>query len=396
MKRIIIFFLFCTNALCFNSSFCQSESDYRRSFAENISELDPIEGIYKLRQRLTITVYGEKQVSTNTSTVVITDVGNGMFRLKTLRSDNPGNPAAIETLITRIGETNAYDMSTSYKSGDKTTTRIYLESLFHFETSGYTPTGVIRYNLPKNLKSQASSITSFTEFYFVKDFPTSSMYENAIAKKQEEAASSRWSGTGFALENGYMVTNYHVVEDARIINVKGVQGDVNTVYSVEVVATDKVNDIAILKITDSKFKGFGTVPYSVSSRMADVGEDIFVLGYPLTQTMGDEIKLTNGIISSRTGFQGDIANYQMSAPIQPGNSGGPMFDSKGNVIGIVCAHHAGAENAGYAIKTSYLKILIESTGLNINFPANNTISALSLAEKVKRVKKFVYYIECSK
>ena len=128
--------------------------------------------------------------------------------------------------------------------------------------------------------------------------------------------------------------------------------------------------------------------------MADVGEDIFVLGYPLTQTMGNEIKLTNGIISSRTGFQGDIANYQMSAPIQPGNSGGPMFDSKGDVIGIVCAHHAGAENAGYAIKISYLKLLIESTGLNIALPSNNTISSLSLPEKVKRLRDLVLYIEC--
>ena len=129
--------------------------------------------------------------------------------------------------------------------------------------------------------------------------------------------------------------------------------------------------------------------------MADVGESIFVLGYPLTQTMGDEIKLNDGLISSRTGFQGDIANYQMSAPVQPGNSGGPMFNSKGNVIGIVCAHHAGAENAGYAIKISYLKLLIESAGLNITLPTNNTISTLSLPEKVKRVKNFVFFIECS-
>ena len=86
----------------------------------------------------------------------------------------------------------------------------------------------------------------------------------------------------------------------------------------------------------------------------------------------------------------------MSAPVQPGNSGGPMFDNKGNVIGIVVAGVPGAENVGYAIKTSYLNILIESAGLNIKFPTNNSISALSLAEKVKRVKNFVFYIECSK
>ena len=205
----------------------------------------------------------------------------------------------------------------------------------------------------------------------------------------------QWSGTGYAIGNGYIVTNNHVADGAKTISLKGVKGDMNTGYNAEVIATDKTNDIAILKITDPNFKGFGTIPYAVQQRMAEVGEDVFVLGYPLTQALGNEIKLTNGIVSSRTGFQGDISTYQMSAPVQPGNSGGPMFDSKGNVIGIVVAGVPGAENVGYAIKTSYLKILIESTGLNIPFPNNNTIATLSLAEKVKRVKNFVFYVECS-
>ena len=72
-----------------------------------------------------------------------------------------------------------------------------------------------------------------------------------------------------------------------------------------------------------------------------------------------------------------------------------MFDKKGNVIGIVVAGVPGAENVGYAIKTSYLSILNESAGLNIKFPSNNTISSFPLAEKVKKVKDFVFYIECS-
>lgn len=205
-----------------------------------------------------------------------------------------------------------------------------------------------------------------------------------------------WTGSGYSIGNGFIVTNNHVVDGAKSISIKGVKGDMNNGYIAEVVATDKANDIAVLRITDSRFNGFGTIPYSVSTRMADVGEDVFVLGYPLTQALGNEIKLANGIVSSRTGYQGDVSTYQMSAPVQPGNSGGPMFDSKGNVIGIVVAGVPGAENVGYAIKTSYLKILIESAGLNIKFPANNTISTLSLAEKVKRVKNFVFYIECSK
>lgn len=226
---------------------------------------------------------------------------------------------------------------------------------------------------------------------YLQMYPTA---QNTIS--EEENFTESWAGTGFAIGNGYVVTNNHVAGVAKTISIKGVKGDMNTSYTAEVVAADKTNDIAILKITDPDFKGFGTIPYAVQQRMADVGEDVFVLGYPLTQALGNEIKLTNGIISSRTGFQGDVACYQMSAPVQPGNSGGPMFDNKGNVIGIVVAGVPGAENVGYAIKTSYLKILIESAGLNIQFPANNTISTLSLAEKVKRVKNFVFYIECSK
>lgn len=204
------------------------------------------------------------------------------------------------------------------------------------------------------------------------------------------------SGTGWALGSGYLVTNNHVIDGAKTITIKGIGGNLNTGYSAEVVATDKVNDIAILRITDSRFSGFEAIPYSVTTRMVDVGDDVFVLGYPLTQNLGKEIKLTNGIISSHTGYQGDVSTYQITAPIQPGNSGGPMFDSRGNVIGIVVAGVPNAENVGYAIKTSYLKTLIESTGLTVKLPTNNTISTLSLAEKVKRVKNLVFYIECTK
>lgn len=209
----------------------------------------------------------------------------------------------------------------------------------------------------------------------------------------------KWSGTGWAIESGYLVTNYHVVDGARTISIKGIGGDLNSGYTAEVVATDKTNDIAVLKITDSRFKGFGAVPYAVSSRIAEKGEEIFVLGYPMTQVLGNEIKYTAGEINSRTGLQGDVVTYQISAPVTHGNSGGPVFDNKGNVIGIINSGISDkeiAENVGYAIKVSYLKILIESAGLNITLPQNNTIANLSKQEKIKKIEKFVYYIECGK
>ncbi len=221
------------------------------------------------------------------------------------------------------------------------------------------------------------------------------MYPTTTPSQSMESESSDWSGTGFALNNGYVVTNYHVVDGAKTIVVQGIQGLFAISYNATVIATDKTNDLAIIKISDSRFKGFGKIPYRVKTAVSEVGEDVFVLGYPLTSTMGDEIKLTTGVISSRTGFQGDVSLYQISAPIQPGNSGGPLFDGNGNLIGIVNAKHTGAENVSYAIKTSYLNNLVESTSSASLLPTVNTIAGMSLSNKVKSIKNFVFIIKCS-
>lgn len=208
--------------------------------------------------------------------------------------------------------------------------------------------------------------------------------------------SEKWSGTGFALKNGYILTNHHVIDDANTIEIYGISGDFTQSYTAKVVGSDKVNDLALLKVSDSKFKGFGNIPYSFKSKISDVGEDIYVLGYPLTATMGEEIKLTNGIISAKTGFDGDVSQYQISAPVQPGNSGGPLLDYNGNVIGVICAKHRGAENVTYAIKTSQVRNLIESVSDLSILNTTNLISGKALKDQVKMVNKFVYIIKCSK
>lgn len=229
----------------------------------------------------------------------------------------------------------------------------------------------------------------------VKRYPTASMYADAVRMHVEETKPAEWTGTGFALNNGYIATNYHVVENAKTITVQGIKGSFSTEYKATVIATDKFNDLALIKISDSRFSGFGTIPYRVKTSTAEVGEDVFVLGYPLTSTMGDEIKLTTGVVSSKTGFQGDVSLYQISAPIQPGNSGGPLFDGNGNLIGIVNAKHKGAENVGYAIKASYLNNLVESAASSSILPSTNTVSGQPLTGKVKNLKNFVFMIKCS-
>lgn len=207
---------------------------------------------------------------------------------------------------------------------------------------------------------------------------------------------SEWSGTGWVLNKGYVVTNHHVANNARTIVLKFMQDDKLVEYSGEVALMDEEHDLALVKINDSNFKGFGTLPYAVKTALADVGESVFVLGYPMTTTMGDEIKLTTGIVSSHSGFEGNKAQYQISAPVQPGNSGGPLFDDNGNVVGIVSAKHTGAENVSYAVKALHLQALVnqlpDKAGV---LPTDNSLSGMNLPQKVKKVKGLVCFIYCS-
>jgi S1-C subfamily serine protease len=113
------------------------------------------------------------------------------------------------------------------------------------------------------------------------------------------------------------------------------------------------------------------------------------LGYPQLQKQGTEIKFTDGKISAKTGYKGNITEYQISVPIQPGNSGGPLFDSKGNLIGITTAYLVDAQNVNYAIKTSYLKNLVEVMPEKITLPANTEIYSKSLTDKIKVLSDFI-------
>jgi hypothetical protein len=201
------------------------------------------------------------------------------------------------------------------------------------------------------------------------------------------------SGTGFFISNdGYIVTCFHVIENASEIYIKGINSDFTRKYISKIVATDKTNDLAILKV-DCILSS--PIKYSIKWNTCDVGQEVFTLGYPLKTTMGEEVKLTNGIISSKSGFQGDITTYQITAPVQPGNSGGPLFDKNGYVIGVISAKHTGAENAGYAIKTNILKNLIQSSSSNLQISQTNQLIGKALTEQVKLAKKDVLMIETS-
>jgi S1-C subfamily serine protease len=113
--------------------------------------------------------------------------------------------------------------------------------------------------------------------------------------------------------------------------------------------------------------------------------------------MGEDIKFTDGKISSKTGFLGAVNSYQISAPIQPGNSGGPLFDFDGNLIGITSSTVNRkldlTENVNYAIKSSCLINLVDVLDVKLQLPNNPSIATKSLTDKIKILSDFVVLIK---
>jgi len=236
------------------------------------------------------------------------------------------------------------------------------------------------------------------------------LFENLIVKQDvsntgssissSANSNSEWrgNGSGFFIDyRGYIATNYHVVKDATQIEVNFIRDGQQQAFKAEVIQSDKQNDLAILKITDNLFKPFTSIPYNFQTTLCDVGTNIFALGYPMADIMGSEIKFTDGKISSRTGVQGDITMYQISVPIQSGNSGGALFDYDGNLVGITSAglnrDYFNSENVNYAIKSSYLKNLIEVLPVSIQLPNDKTIATKTLTEKIKILSDYVVLIK---
>lgn len=217
----------------------------------------------------------------------------------------------------------------------------------------------------------------------------------------EKTDPDAWKGNGsgfFLNPNGYIATNYHVVDGTTALQANFTRNGKTESYPATVVVTDPQNDLAIIKIDDKSFKGDGNLPYGLMTRTKDTGSEVFAMGYPMADVMGSEVKFTDGKISSKSGIGGDVRVYQISVPIQPGNSGGPLFDMGGNVVGITSSglnrEYFKSENVNYAIKASYLKNLMEACPEEIvleeKVEVPNTSS--SLTDRIKQYEGYVVLI----
>jgi S1-C subfamily serine protease len=217
----------------------------------------------------------------------------------------------------------------------------------------------------------------------------------------EKNDSEGWKGNGsgfFLNSKGYIATNYHVVEGTSALQANFTRNGKIESYPASVVVTDPQNDLAIIKIDDTSFNCNTALPYGLMTRTKDTGSEVFAMGYPIADVMGTEVKFTDGKISSKSGIGGDVRVYQISVPIQPGNSGGPLFDMGGNVVGITSSglnrEYFKSENVNYAIKASYLKNLMEACPEEIilDEKAETQTSTISLTDRIKQYEGFVVLI----
>jgi S1-C subfamily serine protease/antitoxin component YwqK of YwqJK toxin-antitoxin module len=225
-----------------------------------------------------------------------------------------------------------------------------------------------------------------------KDWTEKVMSKNDLTASSEDEDEYLGNGSGFLIsKEGYIATNYHVIEGAKIIDVVFDFDGAKFKLPATVEQVDKENDIAILKVDFSgKVK---SLPYSMDFQLYDIGTPIFILGYPYANVMGNEVKFTNGTLNSRTGLRGDVRYYQVSAPVQPGNSGGPCFTEDGKLIGIVSASLNSDvyknQNVNYVIKISYLQNLISLLPKQAFEVEENQISYSSNGSMVADFKRFV-------
>ncbi len=244
------------------------------------------------------------------------------------------------------------------------------------------------------LKQQSNAITDLkrdvTELKYSQDAIIEGI-KVAARKPLKSYVPANVEGTGFALNNkGYFITSYHMVKNADSVFVTNNMLDR---ASAKLIASEPALDIAIYKIENIEAIKNLAFPFSFKENTSEIGDKIFTLGYPRRDAVYGE-----GALSSMTGFNNDTTMYQISIPVNPGNSGGPLMDEQGNIIGIIRGKQSSAEGTGFAVKSGFIKQVIDNLKndslkkeLNLVTKKSN-LRGLKRSEQIKKLQPFVFNV----
>jgi len=208
-----------------------------------------------------------------------------------------------------------------------------------------------------------------------------------------QATSSLATGTAWQISNTYLVTSNHVIAGANSI---AIMVNANDIRTAEVVSNDISNDIAIIKIQGVPLT---TPPLTLAPKQSKLGSKVSIIGFPHPDILGPKIQASSGEISGFGGISNDPRYYQISAPVQLGNSGGPLLNQQGEVIGLVSSKlnelnmlkERGElpQNINFAIKSSYIQALIDSTEISL---AKSVKKSGKIEDAISQDKNSVFLI----
>jgi serine protease Do len=247
----------------------------------------------------------------------------------------------------------------------------------------------------------------------------------SVERKKEPSTRTGTSGSGFFVSKlGHVLTNEHVVRKCKQVTVGA---NANKQMPVEVIETDRRNDLALLKLSSTSTAsaetkslvsklgiqvvskaGSRVIPLSSNGLLrsddVELGEDILVSGFPFGDFFSDTIKVTKGIVSAVRGMGDDSGQFQMDAAVQPGNSGGPIYDANGNIVGVVVAQlnklkvakaiGSMPENVNFGIKASTVRQFLISSGLPTKWSTRT--KSMSTKELAKIAKNQTMMVVCQR
>lgn len=220
---------------------------------------------------------------------------------------------------------------------------------------------------------------------------TNNTLQQVAEPKIPKGAILKTGGTAFLIDGkGYLVTNAHVLDGSGAIVIDKDGRD----YNSTILSIDRKKDLAVLKIDDEDFIPVNNLPYGIRRTQPDLGEELFTLGYPR-----DEIVYNMGYLSAETGYKGDTSSCQLSLTANPGNSGAPVFNANGEIVGIISTRQTQAADIVFALKSNNIFNLIDSlkstdtSFRNIKLPRTSSLKKMDRVSQVKKAENYVFLIK---